>query len=305
MSAATRAHILETGRSLDYTPNRLAAMLAGRGGDTIGIFLQDLHNDLFADVYDGIRAIADADGKHLVLAVGTLDGSGDLPALDTLEQSRVDVIIAAGLQLDDEEARRIAARIPLVSVARSITGIDSVTSNDHEGAVIATKYLIELGHRSIVFLSNPQTDGYRDRLRGYGDAMRWSALAPRVVGTTYSRGRAALDAGTVLDSAAPPSAFYAHNDQAALGVLDALAMRGLVPGRDVSVVGHDNSSISRAPGTALTTMDIHGASLGRTAAIMAGQRLNEPGAALLAHTSEPSLVIRSTTGINPGAISGI
>lgn len=296
VSAATRQRILDTGRRLNYTPNQVAARLAGRGGNTFGVFLQDLHNDLFADIYDGVREIAEADGKHLVLAVGTIDGSRDAASLQTLEQSRVDVIIAAGLQLADEDALETAGRVPLVSVARIIPGVDSVWSDNHLGARLATEHLISLGHRQVVFLANPPSDGYLDRRRGYFDAMRDAGLRDRVVTTTYARAAAALDAGVVLDGADAPTAVFAHNDQAALGVLDALAVRGLRPGRDVSVIGYDNSSVSRAPGTALTTVDIHSQSLGRNAAVTAMRRLAEPAAQPITHSSMPSLVIRGSTG---------
>lgn len=296
VSAATRHHILDVGRRLNYTPNHVAARLAGRGGNTFGVFLQDLHNDLFADVYDGLRDIAETSGKHLVLAVGTIDGGRDASSLETLEQSRVDVIIAAGLQLGDAEVRVISERVPLVSVARLVPQVDSVWSDDLFGARLVVDHLTLLGHRRIVFLANPPTDGYLDRRRGYSEAMRDAGLPERVVTTTYARARAAFDAGVLLDSTDPPTAVFAHNDQTALGVLDALVLRGLRPGLDVSVVGYDNTSGSRAPGIALTTVDVHSEMLGRNAAILATRRLEDPEAPPIRHSSMPSLVIRGSTG---------
>jgi DNA-binding LacI/PurR family transcriptional regulator len=298
VSERTRHRILETGRRLNYTPNRVAARLAEHGSSTFGVFLQDLHNDLFADIYDGLRGIADAENKHLVLAVGTADGQRDADALDTLQQSRVDVIIAAGLQLADEGVIDLNNRVPIVSVARHIPTVDSVVSDNYLGARSATQYLIGLGHRKIAFLANPPTDGYLDRRIGYEAAMAHAGLRSHVVLTTYSKSTAALDAGAILDNQNSPTAIFAHNDQAAFGVLEALAMRGLVAGRDVSVVGYDNSSVSRAPGTALTTVDIHSHSLGRSAALMALHRLSNIGGEAQIQTSVPSLVIRSTTGPN-------
>lgn len=296
VSRATRARILDAGARLGYTHNLVAASLAGRGGNTLGVFLQDLHNDLFADVHDGLREVADAEGLRLVLAVGVLDGSRDAQSLDTLLQQRVDVLIAAGLQLPDGDVRSVANRAPLVCVARAVDGIDSVTSDDRLGARLATEHLLTLGHRDIVFLGNPPSDGYLDRGLGYDATMRDAGLAPRTVVTTYSRHTAAMDAAALLDSAEPPTAVFAHNDQAALGVLDALASRGLHAGRDVSVVGYDNSSVGRFPGTALTTVDVHSRSLGKTAASLALRRLTDPDGARVRVPSLPSLVIRATTG---------
>ncbi len=298
VNEGTRLRILETGRRLNYTPNRIAAQLAEHASNTFGVFLQDLHNDLFADIYDGLRAVADAEKKHLVLAVGTADGQRDVDALEALQQSRVDVIISAGLLLSDADVIDLNKRVPVVIVARHVPTVDSVVSDNYFGARSATEYLIELGHRRIAFLANPPTDGYLDRRIGYEAAMAQAGLHSHVALTTYTKSRASIDAGAIIDSEHSPTAIFAHNDQAALGVLEALATRGLVAGRDVSVVGYDNSSVSRAPGTALTTVDIQSQSLGRSAALMALQRLSDIGGAPQIQRSMPSLVIRATTGPN-------
>ncbi|WP_246180063.1 LacI family DNA-binding transcriptional regulator [Kocuria coralli] len=296
VSTETRERILHAGRELGYVPNRVAARLAGHGGNTLGVFLQDLHNDLFADLYEGTRAVADEAHKHLVLGVGALDGGRDAEALETLAQSRVDVVVAFGLQLPDTEVRTIAERVPMVCVLRGVADVDSVVSDNRHGARAATEHLIDLGHRRIAFLANPPSDGYMDRRHGYMETIAAAGLRPQVVQTTYSRETAAKDAGALLDGADAPTAIFAHNDQAAMGVLDALALRGLTPGRDVSVIGYDNSSLSKAPGTSLTTVDVDGVALGRSAAELALRRIEAPGAPSEWRTSFPTLVVRSTTG---------
>lgn len=303
VGAETRERILRAGEELGYTPNQVAARLASRGGNTVGVFLQDLHNDLFADFHDGIREALRAAGKQLVLAVGSIDGSYDTEALEALKRSRVDVLIAGGLQLPDAEVQRLARSVPTVCVFRDVPEVDSVTADDLGGARAATEHLIGLGHRDIVFLANPPTDGYRDRRAGYRAAMAAAGLEPRVVESSYDRAEVAEQAGRLLDGAgagagerARPTAIFAHNDQAALGVLDALALRGLAPGADVSVVGYDNSSVGRFPGTALTTVDVDGRLLGRIAAEVALLRLADPEAPPVRRTLAPSLVVRATTG---------
>mgnify|MGYP003450947169 CR=1 FL=1 len=299
VSAETRARILEAGAALGYTPNRIAAQLAGNGGNTLGVFLQDLHNDLFADFYEGIVEVADAGSKEIVLSIGTIDGSRDVAALETLHQLRVDVILVGGLQLDDEAIRALSARVPVVCVFRAVSGVDSVVSDDRFGAVAATQHLLDLGHRRIAFLANPPGNVYGHRREGYEAAMLGAGLQPRVVASSYARHDAARDTVALLDAHHPPTAVFAHNDQAALGALDALALRGLRAGQDVSVVGYDNSSVSRFPGSALTTVDVDGVSLGRSAAEVALLRLDDPAAPARLLNSTPALVVRSTTGPAP------
>lgn len=295
VGAQTRARILTVGARLGYSPNRAAAQLAAGRGDSIGVFLQDLRNELFADVHDGLREIAERAGRRLVLAVGTIDGARDEEGLLTLEQSRVDVIVAVGLQLPDAAVREFAARVPVVPVARRIEGLDCAESDNRAGARAAVEHLVALGHRDIVFLANPPSEGYLDRRRGYVEAMRRAGLDARMVEATYSRSETAVIARSVLAGPRRPDALFAHNDRAALGVLDAMAEHGLVPGVDVAVVGYDDSAASRLPGAGLSTVDIRGRELGRLAGELAIRRIDHPDAAPEVHTVTPRLVVRAST----------
>lgn len=103
VSAATREHILEVARRLGYRHNRVAADLAGRGAGAIGVLVADLHNDLYADVFDGIREILDPSGRRIVLTVGAADGSRDTAGLDGLLEARVGASIGLGVRLPDAE----------------------------------------------------------------------------------------------------------------------------------------------------------------------------------------------------------
>lgn len=297
----TRERILAAADRLGYRVNRVASQLASKASDTFGVFLLDLRQDVYADMFDGIRAVADARQRHLVLAVGSIDGERDAEALDNLLQSRVDVVIATGLLLEDDAVRAFTEHVPLVSVARQIDGVDSVHSDNLAGATAATEHLISLGHRRIAFLANPQTSGYFDRQRGYLAAMEAAGLEPFVVASHYSRTRAAADIAPALalPAAERPTAVFAHNDQAALGVIDAMAAQGLRTPDDISVVGYDNTPVSRAPGMQLTTVDIHGEELGRLAAETALRRLADPEAPAAVVASTPTLIVRATTAPPP------
>ena len=292
-----RDHILAVGKQLGYRPNRIAAQLAGKSNNSIGVYLQDLHNDLFADIYDGIREVTEPLGKHLVLAVGHTDGSLDSQALDTLLESRVDVVIAAGLTLPDKALKAFTDKAKIVSVARVVARADNVLSNNFAGAAKATRHLIDLGHKLVVFIANPDTDGYGDRRKGYLAVMDEARLQPQVVEGSYSRAATQEIATSLLAQTPRPTAIFAHNDQAALGVMDAVITAGLKPGKDVSVVGYDNSTLSQSPSSALTTVDIHGRELGRLAAQAALARLEDDEQPFINETIEPTLVVRSTTGL--------
>ncbi|MEY4398379.1 MAG: hypothetical protein RLZ53_955 [Actinomycetota bacterium] len=292
VSEATAQHIFQIGKKLGYVPNLNAARLASKKLNTIGVFLQDLHNEVFADVFDGIRSVIGQSDNQIVLAVGSAEAGHDAKALETLIASQVDVIIAAGLTMSDAQLLKFATRTKLVSVTRKVAKVSSVTSDDYMGAKLAVGHLISRGHSKIAFLANPQTDGYTDRLRGYRDAVIEAGLSPLIQETTYSRVQAELDAASLI--AKKPTAIFAHNDMAALGVVDALVSEGLKPGVDVDVVGFDNTSLSQTPVLALTTVDPQSHTLGQEAAKIALGILKNGGKKLESVQLTPTLVIRST-----------
>lgn len=291
-----REHILAIGRQLGYRHNRIAAQLAGTSAGTIGVYLQDLHNDLFADIFDGLRDVVEPTGRQLVLAVGHTDGSRDVSALETLLESRVDVIVAAGLMISDSDLAAVIGSVPLVSIARNIDAADIVASDNATGARMAVDYLTGLGHRDIAFLANPPTDGYGERRAGYHATMNLHHLRPRIIEGSYSRRECEVLVAATLDSADQPTAIFAHNDQAALGAMDAIISAGMQPGRDVSVVGYDNTGQSQSPSAALTTIDIHGVELGRMAGEAVLARITNPDTPRTSRHIEPTLVVRATTG---------
>jgi hypothetical protein len=175
--------------------------------------------------------------------------------------------------------------------ARQIKVAPDVTDGPWERDRWVAEFAAQLGHRRVaiigdhllagptrpVTLRTPDDVGYygsRERLRGYYDAFReagvdWSGI------TTISTDVNSKEAGTtaaafLVDQADPPTAVVAFSDILALGVLDALATRGLRPGHDVSVIGFDD--IPEAANAALTTIRQPAADRGR----LSGQLLLDP-----------------------------
>nr|WP_040563448.1 LacI family DNA-binding transcriptional regulator [Kineosphaera limosa] len=300
VSEKTKEHILATAKRMNYQPNTVAARLARKADDTLGVFLLDLRNEVFVDMFDGMRASATEAGRELVLSVGSTGGELDRGALDSLIRARVDVAVAAGLLLPDEVLAKYRGRLRLVSVARVVPGFDSVDCDNRLGAALATQHLLDLGHRRILHLANRPSDGYLERRIGFEQTVRAAGLTPWVIDVDYSRDAAAAAIGPILDSALDsaqrPTAVLAHNDQMALGVLDALHERGLRAPHDLSVAGYDNTTLSRTPGIALTTVDLHAVDLGRQAAELAIWRSANPDEPVVVKTSTPTLVVRGSTG---------
>lgn len=299
VSAQTRARILRTARDMGYAPNAVASRLASKDNNTLGVFLLDLHNEVYIDMYDGIRDAAHDAGRELVITAGSVHGDLGRTALDSLVRARVDVAVAAGLLIPDRVLAGFRGRLRLVSVSRVVDGFDAVDTDNVLGATLATEHLLDLGHRRIVHLAAPPADGYGGRPQGYEEAMRRAGCRPRQIICDYSRTAATETTYALLDAADPPTAIFAHNDQTALGVLDALHYRGLRAPEHLSVVGYDNTSASRPPSIDLTTIDLHAADLGRLATRIAIRRSENPTADPMVELTTPTLVVRGSTGPPP------
>lgn len=299
VSAATKKSIFEAAQRIGYRPNMMAARLASRRTNTIGMFIPDLRNTIIPDIYEGVRAGADSASKQLVIAVSGADGERDRAAIEELMGVQVDISVVPGCLLPSHDLLELARACPMVIATREVTGLDSVLSDPVRGSMLVVRHLVELGHRRIAHVAPPEGNVFHHRADAYVEAMRNAGLDPWVVHCGYRQADAAAVAGELLDAAIPPTAIFANNDVAAVGVLAALATRGLRAPDDVSVVGYDNTPTSALPGVSLTSVDQQAHRMGRLAAETAVRRIQDPSAAPVVRILDPTLIIRDSSGPPP------
>ncbi|WP_332601499.1 LacI family DNA-binding transcriptional regulator [Arthrobacter sp. S2(2024)] len=300
VSDETKQAIFEAAKRLGYRPNAAAADLARKHRSAVGLYLMDIHNEVYADILSGVRMSLPQAHNRLILSVSQSIDGVDAGAVDSLIEARVGIIIAATLLEPDERVRELARIVPIVSVARPVPGVDSVYSDDAAGARAATEHLLSLGHTRIAHLAGPDYDGHTVRRRSYEKAMRGAGLAPRTVPAhDFTQDGGMRAASEILDSADRPTAIFAHNDQFALAAREAAYARGLAIPGDLSLVGYDNSRTSRLHGIELTSVDLHAMELGSVAGAVAMDRLNHAQAPIADERLIPELVVRNSTAPAP------
>ena len=296
VSEESRRTILETARLLGYRHNVIAADLAAKTRSTIGLYLLDFRNEVYADVFRGVRDALERSGNRVILAVSDADEPTDQRAVGSLVEARVGVIIAATLMLPDLEVRALAQSVPVVSVARKVSGVDCVYADDEAGATAATSYLLDLGHRRIAHITGIEYEGHLLRRRAYEAVMADAGLRPQtVVAQGYSQDAAERTARGILNLADRPTAVFAHNDEMAFGVREAAHSLGLRIPQDLSLIGYDNSRVARLHGIDLTSVDQHARLLGREAGAAALARMRHKNGPLLDARHKPDLVVRGST----------
>lgn len=165
-----------------------------------------------------------------------------------------DVAVTQGQQL-------LSRSIPFVIVdtaGETPASVPTVGSNNWNGGLLATRHLLELGHRRIAVISGP-TDVLcsRARIAGYRSAHdeRELPVRPELIRHGNFRIEAGLEHGLeLLNLPQRPTAIFAGSDIQAFGVLKAARRLGLRVPEDLSVVGYDNLPIAEWAGPSLTTV---------------------------------------------------
>jgi LacI family transcriptional regulator len=241
----TRARVHAALKELDYRPNAAARSLRTARTGTVGLFIPDFANPVYAEIITGAEAAAATRDCALMVGSSTA-GGGALGYLDLLGPGRVDGLLLAGGAITDEEQAVLADRgLPWLFVnRRGRTAGRSVILDDGLAARMAVEHLLELGHRRIAHVGGPAgADTAHRRREGYAAALRAGGLEedPRlIVQGDYGPGGGAQAVQRLLEGPEPPSAVFVANVTSAIGVLSALQAHGLrVPG-EVSVVAvHD------------------------------------------------------------------
>ncbi|WP_314219764.1 LacI family DNA-binding transcriptional regulator [Streptomyces zaehneri] len=313
--AEKREAVLRAVRELGYRPNEAARSLGerrtvpgsrpdpGGGNPMVGVLLHDLRNPWYVDLLDGLNSLLHASGLHMLLADARLHRRvGQDPAGPFLDLG-ADGLVVVGTLPDPAALETVAARMPVVVAAAREpvpAGVDLVANDDERGARLVTEHLVGLGHRRIAHLA-----GYGAvadlRRRGFEATMRAAgadreALVEAGDMTEEGGYRATV---RLLARADRPTAVFAVNDMTAVGVLSAAGELGLRVPRDLSVVGYDNTSISRLRHVWLTTVDGAGHEVGRRAARCLLDRLERPGGEGRLQLTPPVLEVRGTTARPP------
>jgi DNA-binding LacI/PurR family transcriptional regulator len=240
----TRRRVEAAVTALGYHANTAARVLAGGRSRTLGVLAVETEQFGPSHMLFGIEAAA-RDAGHLLSFV-TLSRSGnDMAAtLERLRASHVQgTIVVAPVRRVVEAVTRLNVDMPLVVVGGPPgLGAPTVTIDQFEGARMATRHLLDLGHRTVHHVAGPQSwIDATARMRGWSDALH--AHPARRGGSVAGDWSAARGyaAGGRLAADRSVTAIFAANDQTALGVIRGLHDAGRRVPEDVSVVGFDDT----------------------------------------------------------------
>ena len=298
---STRARVTQVMAEIQYRPNRAARMLVTRHSRTIGVLSASSAEYGPAASIVAIEDAARAADYYVNIAnLATADPESISEALEHLMEQAIEglVVIAPQVRVFDGLAA-MSIDVPYVSFQPAGQGELLLPSDQVAGARMATRHLIDLGHREIIHLGGPQDWIEADaRMRGFLaeiDIADLNTNAPILGDWSAEFG---YFAGRELLATRDFSAVFAASDHMALGLLHAFHDAGLDIPAEVSVVGFDDIPDARHFWPPLTTIRQDFAEIGRRALEVLLGEVNGDEVAQR-EPIRPELVVRSSTGRAP------
>lgn len=299
----TRQRVLAAIAQLGYEPDARARSLRSGGSDTIGLLIPDPHNPHYWEIVQGLEDEVQKQGFHLLLASTALDPQRERQILQALLRRRIDALIVTLSFVEQSRTifeRLIARSYPLVTLGTVAFNTDAVMTTYGNAARQIMQHLLDLGHTRIGFvfgvgspdLGLNRMAAYRESLHDAGLLVD-DALIDRC-GIRIEDGYAA--ALRLLSQRPRPTALLVINDWLALGALRAAAECGLRVPQDLSIAGFDNMEMSAYVTPPLTSARSSGQEIGRQAARLALERLQNPTLPPRRLQIEAQMVLRQSTG---------
>jgi DNA-binding LacI/PurR family transcriptional regulator len=303
VSEAKREAVRRAVQDLAYRPNAAARSLTEARSRTVGVVLNDMRNPWFVDAVDGLNTVLSGQGLQILLGDHRLDSRGGASLVRKFLEMNMDGLILVGELPPSDGLTAAVLQVPTVVLGTPLAphpSADVVANDDHKGAVQAVQHLITLGHQRIAHIGTDSSPVGDARRAGYEYAMRQKGLEKWIQtaqGSFTEQGGYA--AGMALlsrrDASTRPTAIFAVNDMAALGLLTAARELGIAVPDDLSVVGYDNTPVSRIDHISLTSVDNASYESGRCAATLLLARLADPSKSPSVTLLEPSLKARRST----------
>ena len=257
---------------LGFVPNPMARGLAGGRTLSIGVLTQAMDSPFYGAALRGIEDEFDPLGYSPLFVSGHWNAVAEQRGIDVLRSRRVDGIIVLTGRLTDQALVDCARHLPVVVTGRTLAapGLFSLNFDNFEGGRLATRHLIELGHRRIAFIAGDQDHpDANERLRGYRAALDAAGIGfepALVVPGEYHEVSGMMAVNRLLEGQQRFTAIFAANDQMAFGASLGLQRRSLRVPEDVSLVGFDDLPTSVYAIPPLSTVHQPAYELGRLAA---------------------------------------
>jgi DNA-binding LacI/PurR family transcriptional regulator len=306
-----RDRVLEAVHSMGYQPSALAQGLRRNRTNMLGMVIPDITNPFFPGVVRGVEDVAFKRSFRVILCNADNDPSKEGAYVRELRSYHIAgllIIPSAGADIAGHLRAYASASVPVVCIDRVPDGWkgDAVLVANADGAYLATRHLIQMGHTRLAVITGPlRLTNASERLKGFMRALAASRIQiePEFVEEARFDTETGYQAALRLLRMLPrPTAIFACNDLMAFGVLQAARELNLRCPEDLSIAGFDCLEFTKFTDPSLTSVYQPGYQLGATASRLLLQRVDGMRSAPKKIVLSTELNKRNSVALLPGSI---
>ncbi|MFQ7877513.1 D-ribose ABC transporter substrate-binding protein [Enterocloster sp.] len=216
----------------------------GSSGNVIGFSVSTLNNPFFVTLTEGARKAATENNVELVVVDAGDDAAKQTSDIEDLVSRNVGVLIVNPVDSDavaPAVKSAMSQGIKVIAVDRGVNGVDvdcQIASDNVAGARMATEYLMELvgeGAKVAELQGVPGASATIDRGEGFHQVADKSLQVAASQTANFNRAEGMTVMENILQSDGTIKGVFAHNDEMALGAVEAVAASG----KDIKIVGFD------------------------------------------------------------------
>ncbi|MBI5929738.1 MAG: LacI family DNA-binding transcriptional regulator [Chloroflexi bacterium] len=297
---STRQRVLEAVERLGYVVNQQARSLAGGKSGVIGLLVPGLDNSYIAEIARGIDEVLSKASYDLLLYTTHRTSTETSYALKMTKGLADGLLLVVPLLTTAYVETLREQNFPYVLIDQVDPSNRSsvVDSLNRQGAYEGTQYLLSLGHRRIGFITGlMKLRSAEDRLSGYLAALRDAGIPVEqdlIQRGDFWRKEGYEAAERLLSLSNPPTAIFASNDLSAFGAMEAIRAYGLQIPQDISIMGFDDIPQASLVYPRLTTVRQPLDEMGRIAAQLLVEQIENPDRPIHHVTLPTSLVVRES-----------
>lgn len=302
VSPETRTKVLAAIDELGYTPNAIGRIMAMGRTHTLACLSPNLTDYTFASIIEGAEVQARQNGYFLLSASAPDEETFALLVEQLIDSRRTDGLIVINPYID-QRFRHAPKDVRMVYLgARPRDGqVHSVSLDEESAGFTATQHLIQLGHRRIVSITGPACeDCSEDRQNGYLQALLQAGIEPDpdlVVEGDWSATSGYTVVRSLLKRQVAFSGIFAQNDRMAVGAVRALREANLRVPQDISIIGFDDMPLASYFDPPMTTMRQDPFQLGRLAAQLLLNAIENPTLDTQHLRLPAELIVRGSTAV--------
>lgn len=231
---------------MNYTPSLLARSLRIKKTNTIGLIVPSIENPFFANIISVIVKEAKNKGYTIIIADTSEDDKIENEYIDSLVSRNIDGLIMVPCGNSQDKLQHLYNEIPIVLIDRYFleTPLPYVSTDNYLGAYLATKHLINNGHKNIHCIQGtPTSTPVIKRIEGYKKCMKENGLVDNISigGDNFSVENGYAEMRKMfLKTTEPPTAVFALSNTIALGAYKAIKEFGYSIPNDISIICFDS-----------------------------------------------------------------